>query len=56
MFSRVTFPFLKGWLLIFFFSGEEVLKHAANLLHPWVRGFLKLDASIRFTICGNTRK
>jgi hypothetical protein len=55
VFSRVTFPFLKGWLLIFF-SGDEVLKHAANPLHPWARGFLKLDVFIRFTICGNTRK
>jgi len=38
------------------FPGEEVLKHAANLLHPWVPGFLKLDVSIRFTTCGNIRK
>ena len=50
------FSFSQGVASHLFFSGEEVLKHAANLLHPWVRGFLKLDASIRFTICGNTRK
>jgi len=37
-------------------SGEEALKHAANLSHPWVRGFLRLDVFTKFTICGNTRK